>query len=101
MLLRNVTPCTVFRLTWSAVLHAGLGDADIAEERCRLAQRLLERLRLRFRSLALKHGQVERRRLQIAVGVAAGEHLGEILGLKRLGAAFGDVAVVVVGLEQL
>eukprot|EP00965_Chrysotila_dentata_P188497 6172774-Pleurochrysis_carterae.AAC.1 len=33
----------------------GLGDADIIEERCRLALQLLERLRLRLRSLALEH----------------------------------------------
>eukprot|EP00965_Chrysotila_dentata_P092032 3038407-Pleurochrysis_carterae.AAC.1 len=56
----------------------GLGDANIAKKRCcRLAQQLLERLRLRLRSLALEHGQFERRRLQVAVGVVAGEQLGE------------------------
>eukprot|EP00965_Chrysotila_dentata_P180485 5957780-Pleurochrysis_carterae.AAC.2 len=36
----------------------------------------------------------------IAIGVAAGEQLGEVLGLQQLGAV-GDIALAVVGLEQL
>eukprot|EP00965_Chrysotila_dentata_P069029 2281057-Pleurochrysis_carterae.AAC.2 len=43
----------------------------------RLAQRLLKRLGLRCRRLALDHGRIERRRLQAAVGVATGKQLGE------------------------
>eukprot|EP00965_Chrysotila_dentata_P009484 309236-Pleurochrysis_carterae.AAC.1 len=41
---------------------------------------------------------IERRRLQVAVGVMTGEQLGEVLGLQRLG-AIGDVAVAIGGLE--
>eukprot|EP00965_Chrysotila_dentata_P123121 4069758-Pleurochrysis_carterae.AAC.1 len=77
-----------------------LGDTDIAEKRCRLTQRLLQRLGLCLRCLAREHGQVECLCLQMAVGVAAGEQLGKVLGLQRLGAV-GDQAVIVVCLEQL
>eukprot|EP00965_Chrysotila_dentata_P077163 2547615-Pleurochrysis_carterae.AAC.1 len=54
----------------NARLH-GLGDANVVQELGRLAQRLLERLGLR--GLALEHGQIERRRLQVAVGASRRE----------------------------
>eukprot|EP00965_Chrysotila_dentata_P023658 784173-Pleurochrysis_carterae.AAC.1 len=50
---------------------------------------------------SLEHGQIERRRLQVVVGVATGKQLGEKLGLQRLGAVEDVAVIAVVGLEQL
>eukprot|EP00965_Chrysotila_dentata_P158468 5234316-Pleurochrysis_carterae.AAC.4 len=49
----------------------------------------------------MQNHQVKRRYLQVAVGVATEQQLGEVLGLQPLGAIGDVVAIATVSLEQL